>query len=562
MIFNKIKTIYNKGLLALGLLALASSCSDTLDLQPKTTWAVDEFYANESDINAALAGIHSSIASGNAFGSNLMQMNAGTDEAYKLKAWNENIPTSIMAHNPSSVDVSNLWQTLYGGINNANNFIKYINPDNFEDEADYNKYLGEARFLRGFMYYHLTCWYNEIPLRLEPSEDQSSNHLAPSPVKDVYMQIIDDLTFAADNLPNSGDSDYIAGHANSGAAHAMLAKTYLKAAGYPLQASEINGMNPYQAAKDHCSMVMNDGYYGLNTNYKDVFLNYIQNRYDLKETLFEIIYRNGTATGLNIAGRVGFVNGLFYGINGVRVGEPWSSPEISPSPVHDFLYEENDSIRRKWNTPSYGGAKNQWNPNGRINELHSLQWGYTIGKFRRFDAAYPDDIELTNQQLQPVVTLESPEPLHQSLTGINFPVLRFSDVLLMFAEAENELNGPTAEAQGAIDLVRIRAGLNQLSVDKPDAIAGKEAFFTEITDERMRELCFEGHRKHDLIRWGLFEEKLQTLYESIIFHANYVDADFFRYRVYSNFNPSIHLSLPYPEQEVLINNLLDQKTGW
>ena len=557
----KIKTIYSTGLLIIGLLAITSSCSDALELDPKTTWPVENFYKNETEINAALAGIHSSLSSYNTFGGILQQMSSGTDEDYKLKSWNENVPTSIMAHNPSSSEIQLLYQSLYGGINNCNNFIKYINVDNFEEEEDFNRYLGEAKFLRGFMYYHLTVWFDEIPLRLEPSVDQSSNHMAPSPVEDIYAQIIDDLSFAAEYLPGSFDSKYVAGHANSMAAHAMLAKTYLKAAGYPLQATEINGKNPYQAAMEHCAAVINDGNHDLNADYKELFLNYIQNRYDLSETLFEIVYRNGTDLGLNIAGRIGYSNGLHIGINGSRVGEPFASPEITPSPIHEDIYEEADK-RRTWNTPGYNGAKNASNPNGVVNERGALEWGYTIGKFRRWDAAYPDDLELTNASLQPIITLESPEPIHQSLTGINFPVLRFSDVLLMFAEATNELSGPTAEAVAAVDLIRNRAGLENLATVKPEAVSGKDAFFDEIVAERFRELCFEGHRKHDLIRWGLLDEKLTELYESIIYHPSYAPSHAFRYRCYTNFDPAKHLSLPYPQQEVLINNLLEQKPAW
>jgi hypothetical protein len=558
---KKMKTIYNKGLLIIGLLAITSSCTDELDIAPETTWAAESFYKNESDINAALAGIHAYLSSGNTFGGQIQQMDAGTDESYKLKSWNENVPTSIMAHNPATKEVRDVYRDLYGGINNCNNFIKYIDPANFDDEGDYNNYLGEARFLRGFMYYYLTVWYNEVPLRLEPTIDQSSNHVAPSPVQDVYEQIIEDLTFAAENLRSSFDADYVTGHANSMAAHAMLAKTYLKAAGYPLQASEINGKNPYQAAREHCAIIMNDGNHNLNSSYKDVFLNYIQNRFDLSETLFEIAFVNGTSLGINTAGRIGYLNGLFYGINGSRIGEPGSSPEISPSPLHELIYEEND-LRKSWNVPGYGANKNQWNPNGIVAEKAPFDWGYTPGKFRRWDAAFPDDIEKTNEQLNPVITLETPIPVHQSLTGINYPILRFSDVLLMFAEAENEINGPSAEAIAAIDLVRNRAGLENLATVKPEATGDQGAFFNEIVDERFRELCFEGHRKHDLIRWGLLEEKLQVLYESIIYEPGYAASHAFRHRVYDNFNPSIHLSLPYPEQEVLINNLLDQKSGW
>ena len=569
MKMKKIITIYSKGLLILGLLAISSSCTDILELEPETTWAAEDFYGNETDINAALAGIHSSISSYNAFGFTIQQMAQGTDEDYKLKSWNERFPVGIMAHNPASEDVTALYQSLYGGINNCNNFIKYINPDNFEEEADYNNYLGEAKFLRGFMYYHLTLWYNEIPLRLEPTKDQSSNHVAPSPVADVYQQIIDDLTFAAENLRSSFDVKYVVGHSNSMAAHAMLAKTYLKAAGYPLQASEINGKNPYQAAKDHCAIIMNDGNHNLNPSYKDVFLNYIQNRYDLSETLFEVAYSNGTALGINIGGRIGSFNGLFYGINGSKIGEPASQPEITPSPIHETIYEENDSLRSHWNNPRYGAVKNQSSPNGAVQPKYALDWGYTIGKFRRWDAAFPWDLEKTNEQLTPVITLETPTPVHQQITGINFPLIRFSDVLLMFAEAANELDGPTAEAVAAVDLIRNRAGLENLATTKPDAIAGKDAFFDEIVDERFRELCFEGHRKHDLIRWNMLEEKLKELYESIYFYppmGNNVggnDASMaYKYRCFTNFDSSKHLSLPYPEQEVLINNLLDQKPGW
>ncbi len=560
MILNKIKTTYTKGLLILGLLAITSNCSESLDLDPKTNWAAEDFYGNEADINAAFAGIYSKISSGNSFGEKIMQMNAGTDESYKRKDWNERNPVSINAHNPGSEGVTHAWQTLYEGVNNTNSMIKFIDPAKFDDEADFNRYLGEAKFLRGFFYYHLTCWYNELPLRLEPAVDQSSNHVAPSPVKDVYEQIIADLEFAAENLPSSFEPEYIPGHANSGAAHAMLAKIYLKAAGFPLQATEINGKNPYQAAIDHCLDVEELGH-GLSnpsseTSYKDVFLNYIQNRFDVSETLFEIVYRNGTDIGANIGGRNGYGNGLFYNVKTSKVNEPTTEPDMVPSPIFEEIYEEGDR-RKAWNVPFYSGVKNQWNPNGKVIVApDALNWTFSIGKFRRWDAAHPDDIDLSNAQINPIVTLETPVPVHQSLTGINFPLLRFSDVLLMLAEAENALNGPTGIAKEAINRVRLRAGLDNL----PDL--GQDDFFNEITNERMRELCFEGHRKHDLIRWGLYEAKLTVLNYQITGHGSYTPNFLPKVRAYTNFDPSRHLSLPYPEQEVLINNLLDQKPEW
>ncbi|WP_027137442.1 RagB/SusD family nutrient uptake outer membrane protein [Gaetbulibacter saemankumensis] len=565
MISYKIKTIYNKGLLILGILATTFSCSKTLDLNPEANWAAEDFYASESDIEAALAGIYSNIAARGAFGRHLILFDLGTDEAIRNRDFGSDNPVGHNDHNPTDVDIQLLWQTLYKGINNANNFIKYIDASKFEDEADFNKYVGEVKFLRGFMYYHLTVWFNEVPLRLEPVLDQSSNHVAPSPLGDVYTQIIADLTFAAEHLPSAFDSDYKAAHANKGAAHAMLAKTYLKAAGYPLRATEINGKNPYQAVKEHCQAVMDLGHNLNMASYKDVFLNYIQNRYDYSESLLEVAYSNGTALGIPSGGPIGYINGLTWAGNLSKIGLPVEQRFNRPTPLHDFIYEEGDT-RKSWNVPNYNVLRNAKYPNGTIKIVPNVLAGPSAsGKFRRWDAVYPDDIPLSNEQLQPWITLETPQPVHQSVTGLNFPLIRFSDVLLMYAEAENELNGPTSVAQDAINMVRNRAGLDNLATAKPEAIAGKEAFFNELVDERLRELCFEGLRKTDLIRWGLYEEKLNVLYQSIINYPPYRSGNVThnrKFSAYTNFDPSKHLSLPYPEQEVDLNNLLNQKPEW
>ena len=228
--------------------------------------------------------------------------------------------------------------------------------------------------------------------------------MAPSPVNEVYEQIIADLTYAAENLPTSFDAAYVVGHANSGAAHAMLAKIYLKAAGYPLQANEINGKNPYQAAKEHCRIIMEELGHDLNSSgYKDVFLNLIQNRYELQESLFELSYRNGEDIGAKISGRVGYFNGLFYNVKLSKIGEPTDGADMTPAPIHESIYEEGD-MRKSWNVPGYSGVKNQWSPNGKVVEApNALNWTYTIGKFRRWDAAFPDDIDKSNEQLQPII---------------------------------------------------------------------------------------------------------------------------------------------------------------
>jgi hypothetical protein len=136
----------------------------------------------------------------------------------------------------------------------------------------------------------------------------------------------------------------------------------------------------------------------------------------------------------------------------------------------------------------------------------------------------------------------------------------------MYAEADNEVNGaPSALGIQYLDQVRQRAGLLPIAIAKPLAISSKQNFFKEIVDERFRELTFEALRKHDLIRWGLLGEKLKLLEQTIKGEPTYSATNgdhqaFLRPSLF--FDPSKHLSLPYPLQEVQLNNSLEQKSNW
>ena len=568
MMTKNIKYIYRRTLVVIGFAAVLTSCSDALELDPKANWTPDTFYQNETDVNLAISGIYSHISSGQTMGQNLWLMDSGTDEGYAIKGWVESNPTNLYNHNSSTREVEDAWRVLYGGVNNVNNFLNKLDPSIFEEEV-YNSYKGEVLFMRALFYYQLTIWWNKVPLRLTPTVDQSSNHKEPAELETIYLQMIEDLTFAAENLPAANDPDYIAGHANKMAAHAMIAKVYIKAAGYPAQMTVLNGENPYEAAMQHLAIIKNDGYYELNPSYRELFLNYIQNRYDFKESLFEIVLKNGTDLGVGISGAVGVRNGLLYKPE-PRSETPYGDPEIAPSPIFndkykdllnpdDPAYDANAEFdaRKDWNVPSISA-----NSAGKVNSLgDALAWGYAIGKFRRWEPLIADDFTTKPN----IKVLELPEPLAATQTGINFPLIRYADVLLLYAEASYRFNGNvvTDEAIDNIDLVRARAGLSSLRTSKPEVVADPVLFFEEIVDERLRELCFEGHRKADLIRWNLLADKIVELDESIRFHSSYSQASHHtKLRCVQNFNPTKHLSMPYPLQEVSINKDLVQKTEW
>jgi starch-binding outer membrane protein, SusD/RagB family len=562
MILDKLRKTYNKSILVLGFTVfIISSCSDPLDVSPITTYELESYYSNEAQINAALAGVYSSFASSRVYGETLLLFDAGTDESVSRENWTIRTPVNLYVHTATDEDIESSWQQLYTAVHNSNQIIKNLSINNFESQEIVNRYLAEARFLRGFAFLTLTTWWDEIPLRLEPTVDQSSNHVAASKLEDVYLQIINDLTFAANNLLATNDVDYQAGRANSMAAQGLLAKTYLKAAGFPLKAINIGGKNPYEAAKEHCEIIINSGQHNLNPNYKDVFMNYIQGNYDFKESIFEIVFKDFTQSGIRLFGGNigGSANGLLNGV--VTPGEPRSAPKIVPSgAIAELLYDIDNDLRYNWNLPNIAATQQ-----GAILETSLFAFNYSSGKFRRWDLAVPGDIVASNLLTPGYVALENANFSTSGATSINLPIMRYADVLLMFAEASNQISGPTAEAINAIDKVRQRAGLNALSVDNPAGLSSKEAFFNELVDERYRELCMEGNRKFDLIRWGLLGDKLEVLDLAIKNHPDYNENSLeIRgfLRAPNNFDASKHLSLPYPLQEVTINNKLEQKSEW
>lgn len=555
----KIISLKQSFLRMLFLTLLATSCSDFLDLEPQTDWEAQNFYSTEAEMDIALAGIYSQFSSRNTFGEDFMLMDYGTDEGYNVRSFDSNPQANINSHTPESDDVVNVWRTFYNGINLSNLLIKNTVPENFPAGVA-NKYIAEARFLRALAYLQLVSWWNEVPLRLEPTIDQTSNHMAPASLEDIYNQIILDFEFAANNLPHAQDADYVVGHANKMAAHGLLARTYLKMAGFPFRDT-----SKYAKAMTECEIIMNDGFHGLTIasggfdGYKAHFLNYIENNYDTRESLFEISFANGVDLGVATAGTIGTRNGLAFNAND-RLGVPMARQFVSPSPTLELLYADDD-VRFDWNIPGY-----QHTRAGAIANAAPLSFAYSVGKFRRWEPTFPNDIAASNAAPQIYVVLEKTSNLDQNTTGINFPIIRYADVLLMYAEASNEVNnGPTALGIAALNQVRNRAGLTNIQDANPSAIANRDSFFNELLDERMRELCFEGLRKMDLIRWGLYETRLNFL-NSIVrgyptFNPN-LPANLSLLRCYDNFVPGKHLSMPYPAQEVQINNLLNQKPEW
>jgi len=495
----------------LGLVAaITTSCEDFLNTDPIQKISIEQYYTDEAGITNALGGVYDPLGSEKLYGSQLWwQLDSATDEAYYARAA-VTTGTMVYSFDPTAVNVTDYWTNLYDGINRANDLIAHIDLPKM-DEAKRQEILGEALFLRGYYHFLLVSRFGDIPLRLTPTTSPNNITMARTAAKDVYDQILKDMTEAEAKV--SATKPTYSSRVYKTVVQGVLARVCLQMAGYPL-----NNTSKYADALSWSKKVIDSNQHSLNVSfqtvapagkpanyydvvnptngvtsnnaYRQVFINEASDTYNTNELMWEADFK-ARGGGYNEGGRVGNNIGIMF--------QPAASNPLFGIYCWGFikgtgkLFRAYDAtgadLRRDWNLTTY--TMNNATA-VKTNIAKTVQYGRDCGKWRR-----EYEINLSGDQ---------------NYTAINFPILRYSDVLLMFAEAENQVNGPTAAAQEAVNKVR-RRGYGRTDVSAAYALsdaatttaaASKPAFQQFIEDERMRELCFEGLRKMDLIRWNKF----------------------------------------------------------
>lgn len=433
----------------------------------------------------------------------------------------------------SDANVLNLWQALYTGISRANFLLESADKPEKTDRREEIK--GEALFLRAYYYYLLTTNWGDVPLILDPVRTVAGNQVNQTPSAKVYERIVSDMEEAEKLVPNITDLKY-GGRVSKSAVRGILARVHLSWAGYP-----IKDETKYADVRKWSLKVMEDekSQHDLNANFRQIFINYAQDKYDIKESIWEVeFWSDGTGT-FKEYGRVGNNNGIIT--TNETVGYAYGY--INANARLYRLYDDRDSLRRDWAVAPF---KYNNSTGARIYFTSSQLYQRNCGKWRR-------EYEL----ITPKIKGGTPQ---------NFPLLRYSDVLLMFAEAENAINNkPSDAAYAAINKVRQRGwskmlpgATNITEANLPDNLS-KEQFLKEIQNERSRELCFESLRKKDLIRWGLYEETLQAAAKEIATEA----PSSLQYGSLAGDNVSFRDKLlPIPDYERSINKLLGQNDGY
>jgi tetratricopeptide (TPR) repeat protein len=447
------KTIYKTALISF-CLAFVSCNSDFLDLKPKTELSADEYYQTAEQFVSALNGAYATLQEGDLYGnwyifSEIPSDNTRNQLSGSVTDQDEFDKFYIRTTNPY---IAAFWNMSYKGINRINTVLGRI------DNVEINKTLGErykleARFLRALLYFNLVRVYGDVPLVLKEISISESYTFAREPKDAVYRQIIEDLK-EAESLPVSYTGTD-AGRATSGAAKALLGEVYLT-------------LNNYAEAETKLAEVLNSNIYALLENtpgslnidgYAEVFN---PDNHNSKEAVFEVQFKKGGFDeGSNFPNNYAPENS---GTNVIPVGATNGNniPEID---IYN-AYEEGD-LRRDF----------------------SMSLGYSDAR--------KEGEWIESRYVKKFMDI----PYQSNDNNNNLPVIRYADVLLMYAEALNR-NGKTSQACNYLNQVRRRGFGYQTTETSPVDINTSDAnqFLLAIEHERRVELAFEGHRWFDLIR--------------------------------------------------------------
>ncbi|MBO9618303.1 MAG: RagB/SusD family nutrient uptake outer membrane protein [Niabella sp.] len=613
--------------LTAGSLLGVSSCKKALETKAYSYFTSDNFFSNTDEAYMATLGIYGSVSNFSGYGwyvpmvldndNDISQISGTSVDSWRVIPHYLGIPETDIYYST--------WNVLYQGIDRANVVIEKIpqmaqfTSGTDAQKALLNRNLGEAKFLRGFYYSELVRFWGDVPFKTTSSKAGDNLKGTLTDRYTIYTQIIKDMQEAIDLLPTDVPTDE---RINKWGAKAMLARVCLFAGGYSLAVDgtmkrPANYKDYYTIAQTQINDIMTANPYKLNPSYPQVFINQCKHNMEPTESIFQIaLYTVADPAGDQPnSSRFGF----------------WNAPQTAKG-----IYTATN-LREATVRPFYDS--------------------YQAGDFRKDFAVARYTVAADGSRTYPTTSTadqnwapgkwsreyQTNSISEQNSTDINCVVMRYSDLLLMRAEVENELNeGPNAIALDAINQVRRRAyGLDMagsaisftitnggtgytsnptlqvsggggnyasatvatrtgnkitaLTVNNPGfgytsaptvTITGgggtgaiitaslaakpttdlvyiptgltKQQFLDTLVSERAKELCFEGMRRSDLVRWNLLGAKIADTYaKTQAIRTTYP------YPAFTNFKPGKHELFPYPQNEKDVNSSITrQNPGW
>ena len=489
--------------------------NDFLETSPEHESTDGSFFVTKNHFRQAITGVYNSLRDHGYARSCWLMGEMRSDNTHynyysanRLVTWEE---IANFLNTPQNEHTNNYWRVSYNAIAKANTVIDRIKDRNFSDEFK-TGILGEAKFLRAYLYFELVKNFGGVPLNIHEVKSPEEAFIPRSTENEVYSQIMEDVKYAIDHLPTvtKFPAD---GKASKGAAKMLYA--------YVLMTKP---ERDYPEAEKQLKDILNMNY-GLMDEYKDVFDTFKKNS---KEHIFSIQYKMGD-----------------YGLESIFLYE--FLPRTSDTELATGVKSSNNISNGGWNIPtqrmidSYEAGDKRLNPSIAV-AVGSSNDGEVL--------VYEDIVEVASPKIQqhayakPFINKYRWPHTKVNNTDDNWPVYRYADALLLLAESLVE-QGRGGEAAPYVNEVRKRAGLAEVSVITAEVVA----------NERKHELAFENHRWHDLLRTGKAIE-VMTEYGKYIKGID-IQVPKNAYNITKEM-----LVFPIPYREISVNPSITQNPGY
>ncbi|CAL1518423.1 RagB/SusD family nutrient uptake outer membrane protein [Chitinophaga sp. MM2321] len=514
---------------------LATGCNKSLlDTVPHDRYTEETFWTTPEAAGAALTGCYSVLRNDGVFGGKNTSGGSATalwEETLSPNAYNQ---TNTMSFNAIATGqqmsstggiVTARYADCYSGIGRCNTFLKKVDEVPGMDAAQVKRMKAEATFLRALYYFTLQNYYGGVPLILDPPDRDAQQDLPRNTREEVITQVLADLDAAAAALPLKYSGTDL-GRATKGAAMALKARVLLYEASPLLNIA--NNSQKWVAAAAAAKAVMDEAGtgYGLFDNYRALFLQPNENN---KEVIFDVQYifpNQGSSfdlicTQYNTNAPLLGLAQAYYTNKGLPISDPASGYDAA----HPYLNRD----PRLYATFTYPGDVYKGDT---IKASRFAITGYGMKKFGIYDSIKPP---------------KDKSDLKDGQSDINFIVLRYADILLMYAEAQNEAVGPDATVYDALDKIRDRAKMPRI----PAGLL-KDDMRKEIRHERRIELAGEGMYYNDIRRWKTAEKELNA--DVLTYSGKFIEK--------RSFDPNRDYWWPIPLGEKDLNPALEQNKGY
>lgn len=589
------KKIFYVCALAAGIATL-TSCSDFLDQESPSENNQETTYGSEYYTSLRVNKIYGGLTQDQTY-SQYMNIVWGLNSDIELvdglgsNASNTGSERGNMNYNasPGWSRISALWDRAYGVIEDCNDVVEGVEGSPLvngtgSSATTMRRYEGEALTIRAMLYLDLIRFFGDIPMKLETSKSDLSNAYLDKTDRDVILDtLMNNLDRAIEYLPWAGQDGYTTEHATKGYAHALLAQIALTRAGYAIREKAKDGYETasysddtyptqrpdaatrhalYERALKHLSAIITSGVHSLNPSFRNEW--YLLNQRTLdtryRENVFEI------PMGLNTGSELGYTVGVR--MNGVtsRFGYGNSSGKMKLTAPFFYSFARDDQRRDvTCSNIQYSEGTNAQGATATVcSVIGNAPFGIYVGKWDpRMEAGMYND---AGTQYDPTKAgsgdwlSENKVMSAKHLTGINCVKMRYSQVLLLYAEVMNELAGPDGHYAGdagltareALAQVHERAFDDAHKSEAANYIASigstRDAMFNAIVDEDAWELAGEGIRKFDLIRWNLLTQKTLEMKQKYLEELQEANAEGdestgYQSKVYFNYTDATHTDI-------------------